>query len=149
MIIDEAQRFPEVFSYLQVLVDEQRMSGMIGAKYIVTGSANFVLMQQAAQSMAGRTAILTLLPLSTTEICREFPNVDTDALILRGGYPAVWTIDDEGRNLLLSNYYTTYVERDLRSMINVKDLSLFHNFILFDLFFNLFFNAMPSSALLL
>lgn len=129
MIIDEAQRFPEVFSYLQVLVDEQRMSGMIGAKYIVTGSANFVLMQQAAQSMAGRTAILTLLPLSTTEICREFPNVDTDALILRGGYPAVWTIDDEGRNLLLSNYYTTYVERDLRSMINVKDLSLFHNFI--------------------
>lgn len=129
MIIDEAQRFPEVFSYLQVLVDEQRMSGAESGKYIVTGSANFTLMQQAAQSMAGRTAILTLLPLSTTEISREFPNMDTDTLILRGGYPAVWTTDDDGRNLLLSNYYTTYVERDLRSMINVKDLSQFHTFI--------------------
>lgn len=129
MIIDEAQRFPEVFSYLQVLVDEQRMQGNSSSRYVVTGSANFALMQQAAQSMAGRTAILTLLPLSTSEIGRVYPDCSTDTHILRGGYPAVWTADDEGRNLLLSNYYTTYVERDLRSMINIKDLSQFHTFI--------------------
>lgn len=129
MIIDEAQRFPEIFSYLQVLVDEQRMQGDTYSRYIVTGSANFALMQQAAQSMAGRTAILTLLPLSTEEIKRKLPECSTDMRILRGGYPAVWTADDEGRTMLLSNYYTTYVERDLRSMINIKDLSQFHTFI--------------------
>ena len=91
MIIDEAQRFPEVFSYLQVQVDEQRMADSAEQqKYIVTGSANFTLMQQAAQSMAGRTAVLTLLPLSTQEINRIAPTCTTDMRILRGGYPAIW-----------------------------------------------------------
>ncbi len=130
MIIDEAQRFPEVFSYLQVQVDEQRMADSAEQqKYIVTGSANFTLMQQAAQSMAGRTAVLTLLPLSTQEINRIAPTCTTDMRILRGGYPAIWKTDDEGRDILLGNYYTTYVERDLRNMINIKDLSQFHTFI--------------------
>lgn len=129
MVIDEAQRFPEIFSYLQVLIDEHRMAGVEGQKYIVTGSANFALMQQAAQSMAGRTAVLTLLPLSTQEINRVHPTCTTDMRILRGGYPAIWKADDDGRDILLGNYYTTYVERDLRNMINVKDLSQFHTFI--------------------
>ena len=129
MIIDEAQRFPEIFSYLQVLVDEQRMSGDTSSRYIITGSSNFTLMQQISQSMAGRTALLTLLPLSTQEINQLDCACNADLRILRGGYPAVWTTDDEGRYFLLSNYYTTYVERDLRSMINIKDLSQFHTFI--------------------
>lgn len=129
MIIDEAQRFPEIFSYLQVLVDEQRMSGDTSSRYIITGSSNFTLMQQISQSMAGRTALLTLLPLSTQEINQLDRACNADLRILRGGYPAVWTTDDEGRYFLLSNYYTTYVERDLRSMINIKDLSQFHTFI--------------------
>lgn len=60
MIIDEAQRFPKIFSYLQVLVDEQNFAGAKRSKYIVTGSANFALMQQISQSMAGCTAVLTL-----------------------------------------------------------------------------------------
>ena len=129
MILDEAQRFPEVFSYLQVMVDEQRMAGDSSRRYIITGSANFALMQQVSQSMAGRTALLTLLPLSTQEINQVDASCTTDLRILRGGYPAVWSTDDGGRNILLSNYYTTYVERDLRSMINIKDLSQFHTFI--------------------
>lgn len=129
MILDEAQRFPEVFSYLQVMVDEQRMAGDTSRRYIITGSANFALMQQVSQSMAGRTALLTLLPLSTQEINQVDASYNTDLHILRGGYPAIWSTDDGGRNILLSNYYTTYVERDLRSMINIKDLSLFHTFI--------------------
>lgn len=129
MIIDEAQRFPEVFSYLQVLVDEQNFSGDKRRKYIVTGSANFTLMQQASQSMAGRTAVMTLLPLSTQEIDNVYPEATTDSRIIRGGYPAIWQTDDEARSLLFSNYYTTYVERDLRSMINIKDLTQFNTFI--------------------
>ena len=129
MIIDEAQRFPEIFSYLQVLVDEQNFAETEKKKFIVTGSANFALMQQASQSMAGRTAILTLLPLSSQEISNVFPEATTNLRILNGGYPAIWKADDEGRNLLLSNYYTTYVERDLRSMINIKDLTQFNTFI--------------------
>lgn len=129
MILDEAQRFPEVFSYLQVMVDEQRMAGDTSRRYIITGSANFALMQQVSQSMAGRTALLTLLPLSTQEINQVDASYNTDLHILRGGYPAIWSTDDRGRNILLSNYYTTYVERDLRSMISIKDLSLFHTFI--------------------
>ena len=129
MIIDEAQRFPDIFSYLQVIVDEQNFTGEKKRKYIVTGSSNFALMQKATQSMAGRTAAMTLLPLSSQEIDTVYPNAKTDTRILRGGYPAVWKTDDEGRNFLLSNYYTTYVERDLRSMINIKDLTQFNTFI--------------------
>ena len=129
MIIDEAQRFPDIFSYLQVIVDEQNFTGERKRKYIVTGSSNFSLMQKATQSMAGRTAVMTLLPLSTQEIDTVYPEAKTDTRILRGGYPAIWKTDDEGRNFLLSNYYTTYVERDLRSMINIKDLTQFNTFI--------------------
>ena len=129
MILDEAQRFPEIFSYLQVLTDEQRMNGDVRSKYVVTGSANFSLLRNATQSMAGRTAVLTLLPLSNQEINTVFATADTDTRIFKGGYPAVWKVDDAGRNLLLGNYYTTYIERDLRSMINIKDLSQFHTFI--------------------
>ena len=129
MILDEAQRFPEIFSYLQVLTDEQRMNGDVRSKYVVTGSANFSLLRNATQSMAGRTAVLTLLPLSNQEINNAFATADTNTRIFKGGYPAVWKVDDAGRNLLLGNYYTTYIERDLRSMINIKDLSQFHTFI--------------------
>ena len=129
MIIDESQRFPDIFSYLQVIVDEQNFTGERKRKYIVTGSSNFSLMQKSTQSMAGRTAVMTLLPLSTQEIDTMYPESKTDTRILRGGYPAIWKTDDEGRNFLLSNYYTTYVERDLRSMINIKDLTQFNTFI--------------------
>lgn len=129
LIIDEAQRYPEIFSYLQVAVDEDRMQNQDNRHFVVTGSSNFALMQHAAQSMAGRTAILTLLPLSVSEILSKYPTATTSQLILRGGYPAVWNAGDEGRQIILSNYYTTYVERDLRQLINVKDLRLFHNFI--------------------
>ena len=129
MILDEAQRFPEIFSYLQVLTDEQRMNGDVQSKYVVTGSANFSLLRNATQSMAGRTAVLTLLPLSNQEINNAFATADTNTRIFKGGYPAVWKVDDAGRNLLFGNYYTTYIERDLRSMINIKDLSQFHTFI--------------------
>lgn len=128
VIIDEAQRFEQIFSYLQVAVDAERMSGTTTRRFIVTGSSNFALMQRAAQSMAGRTAVLTLLPLSVAELLARYPEATTSQLILRGGYPAVWTAGDEGRPTILSSYYTTYVERDLRQLINIKDLRAFNTF---------------------
>lgn len=129
VIIDEAQRAEQIFSYLQVQIDEDRMKGIEEKHYIVTGSANFSLLQKAAQSMAGRTAVLTLLPLSTQEISKSFPNITTEERIVNGGYPAIWNSPKEARTILLSSYYNTYVERDLRQLINIKDLTRFHHFI--------------------
>lgn len=128
MIIDEAQRYPDIFSYLQVLVDEDRIRGNSSRRFVVTGSANFALMERVSQSMAGRTAVVTLLPLSTHEILSRHPRFSTDERILRGGYPALWVNDIAGRDLILSNYYTTYVERDLRQLVQVKDLFQFNTF---------------------
>ena len=130
VIIDEAQNFPEIFSYLQVEIDEDRHRGTDTHHYIVTGSNNFTLMENIIQSMAGRTAVFSLLPLSVKEILSYAPDASTSQMILNGGYPAVWTSGDEkGRQMLLSNYYTTYVERDMRTLINVKDLQAFQTFI--------------------
>lgn len=128
-VIDEAQNYPQLFSYLQVLVDEDRFQGRSERRFIVTGSNNFSLSEKVSQSMAGRTAVMTLLPLSTQEILDYAPQAGTSQLILNGGFPAIWTADDGGRSLLLSNYYTTYIERDVRRLINVANLRAFQTFI--------------------
>lgn len=96
---------------------------------MVTGSNNFALMEKTTQSMAGRTAVMQLLPLSTKEIMGYRPEASTSEMILRGGYPAIWTNDLQGRQILMGNYYTTYIERDVRALINVKDLGAFQTFI--------------------
>lgn len=130
VIIDEAQHYPTIFSYLQVTVDEDRFQGTDQHHYIVTGSNNFALMEKITQSMAGRTAVYSLLPLSTAEIMTYQPEASTSKMLLYGGFPAVWTADNELlRQQLLSNYYTTYIERDVRTLINVKDLQAFQTFI--------------------
>ena len=130
VIIDEAHHFPNVFSYIQVIVDEDRFQGTDQHHYIVTGSSNFAMMEKITQSMAGRTAVYSLLPLSTTEIMSYQPEASTSKMLLYGGFPAVWTADNELlRQQLLSNYYTTYIERDVHTLINVKDLQAFQTFI--------------------
>lgn len=120
MILDEAQRYPELFSYIQVLVDEDK-----SMRFVLSGSNNFTLMEKITQSLAGRAALLTLLPLSISEIDSS---ITTDELMFRGFYPAVW---GDGRNPhdVYSNYYRTYIERDLRQLINIKDLDLFRQFV--------------------
>lgn len=119
MILDEAQRMPELFSYIQVLVDENK-----ALRFVLSGSNNFTLMEKITQSLAGRAALLTLLPLSVSEINT---NDSSDELMFNGFYPAVW---GDGRLPydVYSNYYNTYVERDLRQLINIKDLELFRQF---------------------
>ena len=122
LVIDEAQYLPELFSYIQVLVDEKPQR-----RFILTGSSNFSLLQNISQSLAGRTAILTLLPLSLQEIATAEAYTETDTLLLKGGYPAVWGNGQSPKDVY-SNYYSTYVERDLRQLINIKNLTLFQQF---------------------
>ncbi len=130
VIIDEAHHFPNIFSYIQVIVDEDRFRGTEQHHYIVTGSSNFALLEHITQSMAGRTAIFSLLPLSTGEIMSYQPDATTSKMLLYGGFPAIWMADSElARQSLMAGYYTTYVERDLHSLINVKDLQAFQTFI--------------------
>ncbi|MCB2222036.1 MAG: ATP-binding protein [Bacteroidetes bacterium] len=121
-IIDEIQRAPELISYLQVTVDENKRS-----RFIITGSNQFSLLEKVTQSLAGRTAILKLLPLSFDEISSLKPNLSADQLIFAGSLPSIYS---EGREPTRSyrNYYETYVERDVRSLINIKDISLFRKF---------------------
>lgn len=120
LIIDEAQHLPELFSYVQVVVDENEAT-----RFVLTGSSNFALLQGITQSLAGRAAILTLLPFSLNEINKE---VDTNNLIFNGGYPAIWAKNIPIQDVA-QNYYNTYVERDVRQILNIKDLSRFQTFI--------------------
>lgn len=124
MIIDEVHHYPELFSLIQIVVDEQP-----DRKFILTGSSNFALLQSITQSLAGRAAVLTLLPLSLQELGDAIQVMDTDALMLSGGYPRLWAVPDFPRDAFYRNYYTTYIERDVRQIVNIKDMTLFQKFI--------------------
>lgn len=122
LIIDEVQNVPELLSYIQVVVDEDN-----SRKFVLTGSNNFSLMQGITQSLAGRVSVFTLLPLSLQELGDIPYRTDTNTLIINGGYPAVWAkkipVQDVSRN-----YYNTYIERDVRQLMKVKNLSNFQTF---------------------
>lgn len=124
-IIDEAQRVPELFSYIQTHVDKENKEGM----YLLAGSHNFLLMESINQSLAGRTAILSLLPFSHHEM--QTGNIlpaTIDEEIYKGAYPRLYD-----KNITPTDYYPfyiqTYVERDVRLMKNIGDLSKFIRFI--------------------
>lgn len=124
VIIDEFQRVPELASYLQEIVDRKQKNGM----FILTGSNNFLLMEKISQSLAGRAAILKLMPFSYNEITTIKTNYTSNELIYKGFYPAI-----HAKNLnptkAYANYYQTYMERDVRQLINLKDVHLFQRFI--------------------
>lgn len=124
-IIDEVQRVPQLFSYLQTHIDRENRPGM----YLLAGSHNFLLMESINQSLAGRTAILRLLPFSHTEMKNAnilHKNVDEE--IFYGSYPRLY---DKGiePNDFYPYYIQTYVERDVRLIQNIGDLSKFVRFI--------------------
>ena len=126
-IFDEIQRAPELSSYLQGLVDADPTPG----QFILTGSQQFELMNQVTQSLAGRTAILRLLPLTLAEAqrFRKSPkHPDLAATLLKGFYPRI-----HDKNLdpsqALADYFATYVERDLRQLAAVHDLQRFERFV--------------------
>lgn len=122
LIIDEAHNYSDLFSYLQVTVDEDR-----SRKFVITGSSNFSVLQKITQSLAGRTALFTLLPFAMSEVKDKFPDKETNRLILDGLYPAIYS--GVPRHILYRNYYATYVERDVRQLINIKNLKSFQTFI--------------------
>lgn len=123
-IIDEVQRVPELLSYLQVLVDEDGGNGL----FVLTGSEQFRLSATISQSLAGRTALLRLLPFSLAELKRSGGSDDLDSMLYTGFYPR---IHDHGLDPLqaLGDYFETYVERDVRQLGNIRDLSSFQRFV--------------------
>ena len=123
-ILDEIQRAPELLSYIQSIVDAKDIKGM----FILTGSHQMQLHEAVAQSLAGRTAILTLLPMSLEEIAGAGFDLSLHQLMLRGGYPRIYK-DSLEPFKAYRNYFQTYVERDLRQIIQVKDLIQFEKFV--------------------
>ena len=141
VILDEAQRAPDLFSYVQGIVDEHDRPG----QFILTGSQNFLLLHSISQSLAGRCAILHLLPFSRAELTgQKMINVEkighsirktTDDVgvfdrLFTGGYPRIHDkrLDPQP---WLANYYQTYLERDVREVLNVGDLETFGRFVRF------------------
>jgi uncharacterized protein len=141
VILDEVQRAPDLFSYIQTAVDRDAANG----RYILTGSQSFLLMTNVSQSLAGRAAILHLLPFAWSELQGRAPlslktlgrraptrealaTSDLMDILFTGFYPAI-----RDRGLApqdwLANYYRTYVERDVRELLNVGDLEAFGRFI--------------------
>jgi hypothetical protein len=123
-ILDEVQRTPELFSYLQTLVDADKRNGL----FILTGSQNFNFIQSVNQSLAGRTSILELVPFSMEEISKQIKNKSIDEILIQGFYPKIYDQNIKPQ-VLLSDYVKTYIERDIRLIENIRNLNLFEKFI--------------------
>lgn len=124
VILDEIQRAPELLSYIQGIVDDSGKPGM----FILTGSNQFSLLEKITQSLAGRTAMLKLLPFSIREVTAISGEIGTNELLIKGLYPGVHSRNLDP-NKAYRNYYETYIERDLRQIINIKDLDIFKRFV--------------------
>ncbi|MCF8295597.1 MAG: ATP-binding protein [Bacteroidales bacterium] len=121
-ILDEVQRVPEIFSYLQQILDESGENGL----FILTGSNNFLLQEHLSQSLSGRVGYINLLPLSLGEI--NDTQSTTTQLMFKGGYPALHSEQiDPAR--WFPNYIRTYIERDVRMIKNITNLTTFERFL--------------------
>lgn len=121
--MDKVQRVPELLSYIQGIVDDHNAPG----QFILSGSQQFNLMSGITQSLAGRTALHTLFPFNFKEL-GDKNGTELDSILYKGFYPRIWD-----NNLLPSkvylDYFETYVQRDLRQLVNVKDLNTFRRFV--------------------
>ncbi len=125
LIIDEAQKSPKLFSYIQTKADGSNKAG----QYILSGSQNFLLLEKISQSLSGRAGILTLMPLNFKELrAAEFALKEPELCLFRGFYPAVWSQKINPGDYYPS-YVQTYLERDLRQIIHIADLHLFQKFL--------------------
>ena len=124
MILDEVHNYPELLSYIQGIVDKQPQK-----KFVLSGSSNFALLRKVSQSLAGRSGVFELMPLSIEEVKGLVKYVDdADQLLYQGLYPAVCS----GKNIpkfLYPSYVKTYLERDVRDLLNVKDMRQFNMFL--------------------
>lgn len=126
IIIDEVQRLPSLFSYIQTISDERNKPG----EFILTGSENFLLSEKISQSLAGRVFVSHLLPLSISELERAdlVKTEDMDATLFHGFYPRIHKMNIEPE-MFFPSYIHTYVERDVRQIVNVSNLFLFQKFL--------------------
>ncbi len=123
MILDEVHNAPDLLSYIQGIVDEHP-----DKRYILSGSSQFAMLKRVTQSLAGRTAVFELMPLSYSETKDLTADVPLDKLLFNGFYPAIYS----GRNVpefLYPAYMKTYLDRDVRDLLQIKDMMLFHIFI--------------------
>lgn len=126
LIVDEIQRVPKLASVIQTMVDEQRSKH---GQFVLTGSHQPLLREAVSQSLAGRSAFLKLLPLDFAELkSTKRIRFTQDALILRGGMPELATSRVDA-NVYYKNYLQTYLERDVRSIANIKNTSAFNRFL--------------------
>ena len=124
-VLDEIQNVPSLLSWIQVLTDADPRKG----RFVLTGSHQLQVSAQVTQSLAGRTAVLELLPLSLSELekASDLPTVepaDANVLMLQGGYPRIHA-QGMPPEVMLSDYFATYVERDVRQLINLRHLREF------------------------
>lgn len=140
VILDEIQRAPDLLSYIQGIVDKEALPG----RFVLTGSQQFQFMSKITQTLAGRTAVVYLLPFSLNEIMtaqppdpyrivelpdsRNKPPENLENLIYKGMYPRIHDKGLEPHDWLQA-YFTTYVERDVRDIVNVGDLETFQRFV--------------------
>ncbi|MEK6557990.1 MAG: ATP-binding protein, partial [Candidatus Margulisiibacteriota bacterium] len=122
VIIDEFQRVPDLVSYLQAIVDDNKSNGL----FILTGSQQFMMMESVSQSLAGRAGLVDLLPFELGEMTQQGRSIEQDWVT--GTYPRV-IVDGQDPKLMYRNYVATYVERDVRQITNIRDLSQFERFI--------------------
>ena len=123
IILDEVQNTPLLFSYIQTLVDNNRKR-----KYILSGSSNFALLKNISQSLAGRTAVFELLPLSYGEVSNLALQKSIDEILFDGLYPAIYS-GEKTPSFLYPNYVKTYLDRDVRDLLHVKNSAQFHAFL--------------------
>ncbi len=124
-VIDEVQRAPDLFSYIQTIVDQHNKDGF----FILTGSSQFELLENISQSLAGRTALARLLPFSVSEAYGSKKNLpDLNQFLYTGFYPRIFDKNLDPTEAM-SFYVNTYIERDVRKLINVQDISKFETFI--------------------
>ena len=124
VIFDEIQRVPKLLSFIQTAVDEDKSYG----QYILTGSHQPALGAGVSQSLAGRTGILQLLPLSISEMTASGITLERDQYLYFGFMPRLYDTTLDPKNLY-RDYFSTYVEKDVRQMLNIKDLSQFETFV--------------------
>lgn len=124
IIIDEIQRVPELLSYIQGIVDTKQQNGL----FLLTGSQQLQLNESVSQSLAGRTAMLTLLPFSISELGESGIKLSKEDYLYKGFFPRIYS-QNQNPTKALRNYIQTYVERDLKLLLQIKNLNYFENFL--------------------
>jgi predicted AAA+ superfamily ATPase len=119
IIFDEVQNAPELFSYLQQIVDDSNIPG----QFVLSGSQNFLLLEKITQTLAGRVYLMELLPLCHSEI-NQLKNTKLEDELFNGSYPRIYNMGIEPKDFY-PNYTKTYVERDVRTILRVQDLKTF------------------------